>query len=167
MRRLCTAPQVIHLDVKPSNVLLEGVMCEPKLSDFGSSKVLTSKVELCSNGAGTAAFRAPEVWDLRGAEPPLAPRAVYTSADMFSFAAVLVCMARCSVSPYPGEIDRAALERRVPHGLLRPCLPQVLSRWSRLVGACTQHRSSQRLSAAQAINELDSTASWNLQPWNL
>jgi hypothetical protein len=51
---------VLHLDLKPSNVLIDAVG-DPKVTDFGSARLLRPSDEVCDYGArGTLAFMSPE-----------------------------------------------------------------------------------------------------------
>ena len=55
--------RILHLDIKPHNILLNQDFC-PKISDFGLSKLCTRKESIISmSGArGTAGYIAPEVF---------------------------------------------------------------------------------------------------------
>ncbi|WJZ80385.1 hypothetical protein VitviT2T_000311 [Vitis vinifera] len=55
--------RILHLDIKPHNILLNQDFC-PKISDFGLSKLCTRKESIVSmSGArGTAGYIAPEVF---------------------------------------------------------------------------------------------------------
>ena len=54
-------PPVLHLDVKPSNVLLFDV--EAKLADFGISKVLANTCGTTKGFGATPNYSAPEQMD--------------------------------------------------------------------------------------------------------
>lgn len=55
-------PPLIHLDIKPSNVLVfaEGPVARVKVSDYGLAATLDTETRLCSSG-GTLAFAPPEM----------------------------------------------------------------------------------------------------------
>ena len=134
--------EVIHLDVKPANMLLTDTF-EVKLADFGFSSVRErDAAEPLLTRAGTSPFRAPEVW---------ARKPVTCAADIFSFAAVLVCLVVQRPTPY--EYNREVLEARVPCGMIKPTVPHEHP-WAELVDKCAALRSSDRLSAHEVVEML-------------
>jgi eukaryotic-like serine/threonine-protein kinase len=120
----------VHLDVKPSNMLVsqEGGRDLVRLSDFGLARIyLTSKMSGLSTdtqGGGTAPFMAPEqISDLRAAKP---------SADQYSAAATLYnLLTDCFTYDFPkklhAKIMKILLEDPVPIRNRRPDLPEGLT----------------------------------------
>jgi serine/threonine protein kinase len=112
------AAGVVHRDVKPGNVLLEGDRAY--LSDFGLTKNLSSETQLTATGqfVGTADYIAPEQVQGREAGTP---------ADVYSFGCVLY-EALTGRPPYVNEDQTATLfahlsETPQPPSALRPGLP--------------------------------------------
>ncbi len=120
----------VHLDVKPSNMLVtqEGGRDVVRLSDFGLARIyLTSKMSgLSANdeGGGTAPFMAPEqINDLRATKP---------SADQYSAAATLYnFLTDHFIYDFPkklhAKIMKILLEDPVPIRDRRPDLPVGLA----------------------------------------
>jgi serine/threonine protein kinase len=120
----------VHLDVKPSNMLVtrEGGRDVVRLSDFGLARIyFTSKMSGLSNsdeGGGTAPFMAPEqINDLRAAKP---------SADQYSAAATLYnFLTDRYIYDFPkklhAKIMKILLEDPVPIRDRRPDLPEGLA----------------------------------------
>ncbi|KAF0902787.1 hypothetical protein E2562_019116 [Oryza meyeriana var. granulata] len=111
----CASP-IIHCDIKPDNILLDG-RCVPKITDFGISKLLGGQQvhATVTNVRGTRGYIAPE-W-LRG------DARVDTKADVYSFGVVLlemICCRRCQ-EPVP---DQGVEE--TPNPALRPTMHQVV-----------------------------------------
>ncbi|GJN37310.1 hypothetical protein PR202_gb26247 [Eleusine coracana subsp. coracana] len=95
----CIAP-IIHCDIKPDNILLDG-RGVPRITDFGISKLLGSHQvhATVTNVRGTRGYIAPE-W-LRG------DARVDTRADVYSFGVLLleiICCRRCQ-EPVTGTDD--------------------------------------------------------------
>jgi hypothetical protein len=94
----CSTP-VIHCDIKPDNILLDGHGI-PRITDFGISKLLGSHQvhATVTHVRGTRGYIAPE-W-LRG------DARVDTKADVYSFGVVLlemICCRRCQEQVVPNS----------------------------------------------------------------
>lgn len=88
-------PPILHLDIKPKNVLIEQATRRAKLADLGESHVVqaTRRATVGVHGVGTPVYMAPEMAleeGLKGA-----------AADMFSFG-VLATEVASGKEPNPG-----------------------------------------------------------------
>ena len=117
------ASGLIHRDIKPGNILLEGTGDRVKLTDFGLARA-TMDVKLTRTGfvAGTPLYMAPE--QARGDE-------VDVRADLFSLGSVLY-EAAAGVPPFDGKtplvvLRRVADETQISLRSLDPSIPQWLS----------------------------------------
>ncbi len=92
--KACHQINVIHLDLKPANILVSSRgVC--KIADFGCSRKLASKftdlpVQEC---LGTPGYQAPEMFCLKK---------VSRKSDMFSYGIVSWQVAARESNPYPG-----------------------------------------------------------------
>jgi serine/threonine protein kinase len=107
---------VIHRDLKPANVLLDENL-DPKVTDFGLSKVMTEgDTTEQSHHGGTLSYKAPEV--LLG-EP------YYTQAvDVYSFA-ITMFVILTGLEPYP-KLNDYRHTRQVANEKKRPTIRQLL-----------------------------------------
>jgi eukaryotic-like serine/threonine-protein kinase len=118
------ARELIHRDVKPTNIWLESGGDRVKLIDFGLARILDDDLRLTGTGyvVGTPSYMAPE--QANGDE-------VDHRSDLFSLGCVLY-RASTGVQPFPGQfaVDVVAavrtLDPKPPRGL-DPTLPPSFS----------------------------------------
>ncbi|NXH17937.1 ANKK1 protein, partial [Bucco capensis] len=121
-------PPLLHLDLKPGNILLDGNM-HVKISDFGLSKWMeqSSRMQYIESSAlrGTLSYIPPEMF-LQNSKPP------GTKYDVYSFGIVIweVLMQK---KPYAGA-NMMAIIVKVAAGK-RPCLEASTEDWP---GECQQ-----------------------------
>ena len=118
-----------HFDIKPPNILLsQGIA---KLADFG----LSMQVSATSRGpGGTAGYRAPEV--CRDRSRGAFDGQLRLSADVWSFACVLVCCVCWRERPYPQTEGMAKDELDAAVGREEPGFVPVVSEPAALVDVC-------------------------------
>ncbi|KAM7137778.1 ankyrin repeat and protein kinase domain-containing protein 1 [Macrochelys suwanniensis] len=121
-------PPLLHLDLKPGNILLDGNM-HVKISDFGLSRWMeqSSRMQYIERSAlrGTLSYIPPEMF-LHSTRPP------GTEYDVYSFGIVIweVLMQK---KPYSGD-NMMAIIVGISAGR-RPCLESVCVEWP---GECQQ-----------------------------
>ncbi|MCP9946871.1 serine/threonine protein kinase [Streptomyces somaliensis] len=135
------AAHVVHRDVKPSNILLDGSGA-PYLTDFGISRLLDSTTRTAAGAlVGTAAYVAPEQVLGRGAGP---------AADVYGLGLVLLECLKGEVE-YPGIPLEAAVARLHRPPVIPPDLPGDLAE---LVAAMTAPDEDDRPDAAACSRAL-------------
>eukprot|EP00900_Chrysochromulina_parva_P023401 jgi/Chrpa1/5695/Chrysochromulina_OHIO_Genome00012547-RA len=138
------AHKIIHLDLKPENVLI-GPLDVPWITDFGlsTSSNMTSMSQSTVGGRGTLPFKAPELF----AHPPH----VGPEADVYAFA-ILAWIVVCGEQPYANMLAAAtSLPQAVAQGV-RPTLADPNEEWQdkttlpmvRLIEGCWHADSAQR-----------------------
>ena len=138
------AHKIIHLDLKPENVLI-GPLDVPWITDFGlsTSSNMTSMSQSTVGGRGTLPFKAPELF----AHPPH----VGPEADVYAFA-ILAWIVVCGEQPYAKMLAAAtSLPQAVAQGV-RPTLADPNEEWQdkttlpmvRLIEGCWHADSAQR-----------------------
>jgi tRNA A-37 threonylcarbamoyl transferase component Bud32 len=118
---------LVHRDIKPGNVWLEGKHGKVKLLDFGLARAQDDNLKLTNAGAlvGTPAYMAPE--QARGGK-------VDARADLFSLGCVLYQMLT-GQRPFKGEstmnvLTALALETPMPPVICNTELPDTVSQFT-------------------------------------
>jgi len=133
-------PPVMHRDVKPANLLLDGQGC-CKLSDLGASRLEDSKLTMSAT-VGTSIFLAPEQLSLQRYD---------ASCDVWATGCVLACLASDREMPYPDTSER------ILGCIMRGEVTPVAARESVLhtsVAVCCRVHAAERPSAAELAADL-------------
>ncbi|GKV23580.1 hypothetical protein SLEP1_g33291 [Rubroshorea leprosula] len=95
--------RILHLDIKPHNILLDEDFC-PKISDFGLSKLCTRKDSIVSilEARGTIGYIAPEVFSRNFG-------AVSHKSDIYSYGMMVLEMVGGRKSSEMGLIDSSEI----------------------------------------------------------
>ena len=115
------AHKIIHLDLKPENVLI-GPLDVPWITDFGlsTSANMTSMSQSTVGGRGTLPFKAPELF--------VHPPHVGPEADVYAFS-ILAWIVVCGEQPYAKMLAAAtSLPQAVVQGV-RPTLANPNEEW--------------------------------------
>ena len=138
------AHKIIHLDLKPENVLI-GPLDVPWITDFGlsTSANMTSMSHSTVGGRGTLPFKAPELF--------VHPPHVGPEADVYAFS-ILAWIVVCGEQPYAKMLAAAtSLPQAVIQGV-RPTLANPNEEWQdktigpmvRLIEGCWHAEYTQR-----------------------
>ncbi|HEX7899357.1 MAG TPA: protein kinase [Planctomycetota bacterium] len=136
---------LIHRDLKPSNIWLEAPSGRVRILDFGLARSTDTPSDLTRTGmvVGTPAFMAPE--QARG-------QAVDARSDLFSFGAVLYCLAT-GRQPFQGDtlmaqLTALAVDTPAP---ARAANPKVPERLSDLIGLLLSKDPAKRPTSAEDV----------------
>jgi serine/threonine protein kinase len=128
---------IIHRDVKPGNVLLQGAC--PRLTDFGLAKVLKADGHSATVG-GTPPYMAPEAWEgQRGA-----------ASDIWGVGVVLYEML-AGVKPFP-QRELMPLFRAISKDPPEPLGADVPPELARVVRRCLEKRVRDRFGTAEELH---------------
>jgi serine/threonine protein kinase len=110
---------LVHRDIKPGNILLEGGLDQVKITDFGLASIATEPWRLTASGVllGTPAYMSPEQARLS---------AIDHRSDLFSLGSVLYHMCTGEL-PFPGPTLKATLTgvREAEPRLIRDLNPDI------------------------------------------
>ncbi|MCB9763388.1 MAG: protein kinase [Alphaproteobacteria bacterium] len=114
---------ILHRDVTPANVMVEGHGARAVLTDFGLARLDQLPASRSTGALGTAGYAAPEVYDGVRADP---------RSDLYSLGATL-WYAATGQAPFEADSPAAALKRQLADerpdlAHLRPDLPAHLVR---------------------------------------
>ncbi len=140
---------LIHRDIKPGNLWLEGARSRLKILDFGLAREADGPAALTQHGVilGTPAYMSPE--QAQG-------EAIDTRSDLFSVGVVLYRMATGQL-PFSGPTHFAVMlaitnEEPLPPRALRPDLPAALDRV--IMKLLAKNRKERPASAAELFRAL-------------
>ncbi|KAG2433364.1 hypothetical protein HXX76_008425 [Chlamydomonas incerta] len=148
-------PTIVHRDLKPANVLINNPTSDTpivKLTDFGLARIYESTMSTASPEAGTAAFLAPECFDLDN-------NVVTHRADIYSFGVVVWTMLS---GQEPWKNTRGIVEIAVKLTMRNERLPlsealgaeRCPPKLERLLASCWDADPKRRPAAADVAKEL-------------
>jgi len=139
---------VVHLDIKPRNIIMAG---PPRLIDL-SLALRTGELAGVSSPVGTPRYMAPEQCD------PTRFRELGSATDVWGIGVTLYwALAKGSPFPAPASDPNAALEQRYPQlaHAPAPLSPDVPPALAELIGATLSPRPEHRPTAGQIAAELE------------
>jgi len=142
----CGQPAVLHRDLKSANILLEADSYNPKVCDFGLSRIKAHENNSMTANCGTVQWMAPEI---------LANETYAEPADVYSYGIILweLLSRDC---PYEGmsaiQCALAVLNRDVRPEIPTWC-PQL---FVQLIQACIDKEPSNRPTFTDILTTLDS-----------
>ncbi|GBF90534.1 hypothetical protein Rsub_03530 [Raphidocelis subcapitata] len=140
-------PQVLHRDVKPSNVLIDGAG-RARLGDFGLARrsAQAGQEGVLTGETGTYLYMAPEV--MRHDEYD-------ASADVWSFGVMLSEIATRQKPYHTTFMTPVQIALAVSSGKLRPSVPAYIPvQLSALIARCCDPNPAKRPSMKEATNDL-------------
>lgn len=145
--------RLIHRDIKPANILIDR-NGQPRITDFGVCKSLTSQSELTTVGQliGTPHYMPPEQAGGSSSSSEVANQPVGPTADIYSIGAVLYAMLT-GRPPFqaanPIDVVAQVLTREpVPPRTLIPGIPRELEI---ITLKCLSKRKDDRYQSAEAL----------------
>ena len=139
---------VVHRDIKPDNILIDGATGAPLLTDFGIAKATTAETQLTSVGQlmGTPDYMSPEQ---ASGQSEIGPRSDLYSLGVLAYELVSGCR------PFGGTTTIDALMQRLTKEPqpLRVVAPNVDSDFAAAINRCLQRDPAQRWPDAGSLRE--------------
>jgi serine/threonine-protein kinase len=139
--------EMVHLDIKPANVFLEGDLQKVLLMDFGTAMAVTAVIEESSGGpvVGTPEYMSPE--QARGL-PDIDHR-----SDIYSLGALGYCMLM-GRPPFSGRNASAILEKHVnePPRPIRDVNPTIPKEFADAIMQCLEKDPWKRFQTAKDLD---------------
>ncbi len=134
---------IVHRDIKPDNILIDGASGRPLLVDFGISKLLTEKAPADADVLGTPHYMAPE--------QALGDKSVDGRADVYAMGAVLYQMLT-GEPPFIGGSSREIVARHLADPVVFPESNGRIPAWMReLIERALAKRPEERFASASAM----------------
>jgi serine/threonine protein kinase len=139
--------KMVHLDIKPANVFLEGDLQKVLLMDFGTAMAVTEVVEESSGGpvVGTPEYMSPEQ---ARALPDIDHR-----SDIYSLGALGYCMLM-GRPPFSGRNAREILEKHVKEApvSIRKVNPTIPQEFADAIMKCLEKDPWERFATAKELD---------------
>ena len=136
---------IVHRDIKPDNILIDGSSGRPLLVDFGISKLLTEEAPADADVLGTPHYMAPE--------QALGEKSVDGRADVYAMGAVLYQMLT-GEPPFPGGSSREIVARHLADPVVFPETNGRIPAWMRaVIERALAKRPDDRYASASAMLE--------------
>jgi tetratricopeptide (TPR) repeat protein len=144
----CHAAGLLHLDLKPENIVLTEPH-EPRLKvlDFGLAQLTSTLAGMTTKGrSGTLAYMAPECFTAQGAERPDARR------DLYAIGAILYELLTGQITcDAPGLAELVHLKLNVDPTPIRELIPSVPEPVADLVASLLTRDPAHRLASAAIL----------------
>jgi hypothetical protein len=134
---------IVHRDIKPDNILIDGASGRPLLVDFGISKLLTEEAPADGDVLGTPHYMAPE--------QALGEKSVDGRADVYAMGAVLYQMLT-GEPPFSGGSSREIVARHLADPVVFPEMNGRIPDWMRaLIERALAKRPDDRFGSASEM----------------
>jgi tRNA A-37 threonylcarbamoyl transferase component Bud32 len=134
---------IVHRDIKPDNILIDGSSGRPLLVDFGISKLLTEEGTSDADVLGTPHYMAPE--------QALGEKSVDGRADVYAMGAVLYQMLT-GEPPFPGGSSREIVARHLADPVVFQDVDGRIPDWMReVIVRALAKRPDERFASASAM----------------
>ena len=139
---------IIHRDMKPENILLDGNLY-PRITDFGLSKIFEDDSNYQSMQAGTCQYMAPEIIQNTNYD---------ISVDVYAYGVIIYELLTKSFA-YSG-MQLVQIINRVPYGYRPPIPSEMPPAYKNLIESCWAKNARQRPTFREIVNKIESDDSF-------